>query len=330
MRHCLVFSLKPTLLATQADWHSPSLQPPHLAGCTGTHLPEILRDYYCQQISWCFTFSAPVCSLSSTAGALQWGTSGLHLDTISAQELITQTRVSGVIGSSWSLSTLVIELTLLLHWDEVTWTQVIVRFGLYWSFNSHLEHHWWSCGPREEHSEVCPPDTWVFSWWSCCPGYSHCSVTTWSARAPPCSCSWCRHLCHSPPRHHETYPECGQSHEPGCRQHWSLEYSVDHKFCVTHDTCGRVQCSYGSDCTKFHHSTAVKRVTHATSPGNTQSVIIPDSILLCPHVQTRDQDTWDTVAIILYCHMIATYVPVSGVGLVILWVQIIAVVTERS
>ena len=28
--------------------------------------------------------------------------------------------------------------------------------------------------------------------------------------------------------------------------------------------------------------------------------------------------------------MIATYVPVSGVGLVILWVQIIAVVTERS
>ena len=196
--------------------------------------------------------------------------------------------------------------------------------------NTHLEHHWWSCGPREEHSEVCPPDTWVFSWWFCCPGYSHCSVTTWSAHARPCSCSWCRHLCHSQPRHHETCPECGQSHEPGCRQHWSLEYSLDHKFCVTHDTCGRVQCSYGSDCTKLHHSTAVQRVTHATSPGNTQSVIIPDSILLCPHVQTRDQDTWDTVTIILYCHMIATYVPVSGVGLVILWVQIIAVVTERS
>ena len=133
MRHCLVFSLNPTLLATQADWHSPSLQPPHLAGCTGTHLPETLRDYYCQQISWCFTFSAPVCSLSSTAGALQWGTSGLHLDTISAQELITQTRVSGVIGSSWSLSTLVIELTLLLHWDEISWIQVMVRLWLYWS-----------------------------------------------------------------------------------------------------------------------------------------------------------------------------------------------------
>ena len=80
---------------------------------------------------------------------------------------------------------------------------------------------------------------------------------------------------------------------------------------------------------KLTHSTGELVVTHPSSPGQAQRVVIPHPVLLNPEVQPRHQDTCSqhlTGLLLNYSQL--TNVPVSRVAQVIFRIETVAVVTE--